>query len=126
MLHRAAALAWEAAFVGLARDTLSTMAESRGLSMSFSTERSVQDELERESYADASTVSSHTSPLPAFRQSISLTVKCKQGFKRILTLLCYRCAWPDCAHRQPYGHLVSFLLVLLQCFDYEPDLFSHC
>ena len=83
VLHRAAALAWETAFIGLARDTLSTMAEGGGLSMSFSTERSVQDELERESYADASTVSSHTPLLPAVRQSISLTVKCRKGFKRI-------------------------------------------
>lgn len=45
---RAAALAWEAAFLTLARGELSDVAAAGGLRLSFSTERSVQDELERE------------------------------------------------------------------------------
>ena len=53
---RAAAEAWEAAFVELARTQLSVMAASAGLRLSFSSERSVADELARESYADVSTV----------------------------------------------------------------------
>lgn len=61
---RAAAEAWEAAFVELARTQLSVMAASAGLRLSFSSERSVADELARESYADVSTVRmcSHPSP----------------------------------------------------------------
>lgn len=46
---RDAALAWEAAFVGLAAGRLTEMAEAAGLRLSFSAERSVQDELARES-----------------------------------------------------------------------------
>ncbi len=53
---RAAAEAWEAAFVQLARTQLSAMAANAGLRLSFSSERSVADELARESYADVSTV----------------------------------------------------------------------
>ena len=53
---RAAAEAWEAAFVELARTQLSAMAANAGLRLSFSSERSVADELARESYADVSTV----------------------------------------------------------------------
>ena len=44
-------MAWEAAFVGLATGRLSDMAAAVGLRLSFSTERSVQDELSRESTA---------------------------------------------------------------------------
>lgn len=47
--RREAALAWEAAFVRLASTQLTAMAEGAGLRLSFSTERSVQDELARES-----------------------------------------------------------------------------
>lgn len=47
--RREAALAWEAAFVRLASTRLAAMAEGAGLRLSFSTERSVQDELSRES-----------------------------------------------------------------------------
>lgn len=42
-------MAWEAAFVHLASTALTEMAEAAGLRLSFSTERSVQDELARES-----------------------------------------------------------------------------
>lgn len=41
----------------LARGQLSTLAAGAGLRLSFSAERSVADELARESYADVSTVS---------------------------------------------------------------------
>ncbi|PRW56197.1 Niemann-Pick C1 [Chlorella sorokiniana] len=54
--NREAALAWEAAFVQLASTQLTAMAEGAGLRLSFSTERSVQDELARESTSDAPTV----------------------------------------------------------------------
>ena len=40
----------------LARTQLSAMAANAGLRLSFSSERSVADELARESYADVSTV----------------------------------------------------------------------
>eukprot|EP00884_Botryococcus_braunii_P021147 jgi/Botrbrau1/7716/Bobra.0159s0148.1 len=53
---RAAALAWEAAFVELAKGKLSLMAEKAGLRLSFSSQRSVQDEVARESAADMPTV----------------------------------------------------------------------
>ncbi|KAK9823955.1 hypothetical protein WJX72_006638 [[Myrmecia] bisecta] len=53
---RAAALAWEAAFLRLAQDTLRPMAQAARLDLSFSTERSVEDELARETYTDAGTV----------------------------------------------------------------------
>ena len=53
---RDAALAWEAAFLKLAATEVRAMAEAAGLRLSFSAERSVQDELSRESSADAGTV----------------------------------------------------------------------
>ncbi|GIL49416.1 hypothetical protein Vafri_5759 [Volvox africanus] len=53
---RPAALAWERAFVHLAAARLRPLAEAANMSLSFSTERSVQDELSRESRADAGTV----------------------------------------------------------------------
>eukprot|EP00879_Flechtneria_rotunda_P012269 GHRR01012815.1.p1 GENE.GHRR01012815.1~~GHRR01012815.1.p1 ORF type:complete len:1130 (+),score=344.72 GHRR01012815.1:967-4356(+) len=54
--NRAAALAWEEAFVQLAKTELSSMAAAAKLSLAFQAERSVEDELKRESYADASVV----------------------------------------------------------------------
>ena len=48
--------AWEAEFIGLAEGKLTSMVESRNLRLSFSTERSVADELSRESTADVKTV----------------------------------------------------------------------
>lgn len=50
------ATAWEAALVRLAGGRLSQMAASAGLRLSYSTERSVADELARESAADAPAV----------------------------------------------------------------------
>lgn len=55
-LCRAAAEAWEAAFIELAKTNLTEMAREAGLMLSFSAERSVADELARESYADVGTV----------------------------------------------------------------------
>ena len=55
-MSRAAAEAWEDTFVELARTQLSAMAAAAGLRLSFSAERSVADELARESYADVGTV----------------------------------------------------------------------
>lgn len=55
-MRREAAEAWEAAFIELARTKLTQMADEAGLRLSFSAERSVTDELARESYADVSTV----------------------------------------------------------------------
>lgn len=52
----AAAEAWEAAFIELASGKLTEMAATAGLALSFSAQRSVEDELSRESYADAGTV----------------------------------------------------------------------
>ncbi|KAL4457923.1 hypothetical protein ABPG75_012788 [Micractinium tetrahymenae] len=54
--NREAALAWEAAFVRLAAGRLAELAQGAGLRLSFSTERSVQDELARESASDVPTV----------------------------------------------------------------------
>jgi hypothetical protein len=54
--RREAALAWEAAFLKLAADELAPAVQAAGLALSFSTERSVADELRRESGADAPTV----------------------------------------------------------------------
>ncbi|KAF6262418.1 multidrug efflux transporter AcrB transmembrane domain-containing protein [Scenedesmus sp. NREL 46B-D3] len=51
-----AALAWEAAFLELAQGELSAMAAAANLSLAFQAERSVEDELKRESYTDASVV----------------------------------------------------------------------
>ncbi|KAJ9512863.1 hypothetical protein QJQ45_029163, partial [Haematococcus lacustris] len=53
---RAAALAWEAAFLQLAQEVLRPMARAANITLSFSAERSVQDELQRESRSDAVTV----------------------------------------------------------------------
>ena len=52
---RAAAEAWEAAFLELAGGELARMAAAAGLALSYSAERSVQDELARESFADLGT-----------------------------------------------------------------------
>jgi Niemann-Pick C1 protein len=57
-VHREAALAWEAAFVQLAATKLTNMAEGAGLRLSLSTERSVEDELARESTSGKPTKSS--------------------------------------------------------------------
>jgi Niemann-Pick C1 protein len=51
-----AALAWERAFLELAQGKLSEIARERNLTLSFSAQRSVQDELRRESTADAGVV----------------------------------------------------------------------
>ena len=56
MLCREATLSWEAVFLQLAANELTAMAEDAGLRLSFSAERSVEDELSRESSADAGTV----------------------------------------------------------------------
>jgi hypothetical protein len=56
LLFRAAVEAWEAAFIELAKTNLTSMAREAGLRLSFSAERSVADELARESYADVGTV----------------------------------------------------------------------
>ncbi|KAL4535608.1 hypothetical protein Ndes2526A_g06428 [Nannochloris sp. 'desiccata'] len=48
--------AWEAAFLKLAQGKLTDLAKSKNLLLSFSAERSVEDELKRESNADAGTV----------------------------------------------------------------------
>ena len=53
---RPAALAWEAAFLELAHTQLTDMASAANLSLSFSAERSIQDEIDRETYTDMSTV----------------------------------------------------------------------
>jgi hypothetical protein len=62
---RAAALAWEAAFVQLAQGKLSHMAQQAGLRLSFSAQRSVQDEVARESAADLPTVRSRSRGPPS-------------------------------------------------------------
>eukprot|EP00878_Enallax_costatus_P015127 GHUV01015839.1.p1 GENE.GHUV01015839.1~~GHUV01015839.1.p1 ORF type:complete len:1041 (+),score=174.75 GHUV01015839.1:474-3596(+) len=51
-----AALAWETAFIQLANTELSSMATGAKLKLAFQAERSVEDELKRESYTDASVV----------------------------------------------------------------------
>ncbi len=53
---RPAALAWEAAFLELARTQLADMASAANLSLTFSAERSIRDEIDRETYTDMSTV----------------------------------------------------------------------
>ncbi|CAD7700022.1 unnamed protein product [Ostreobium quekettii] len=53
---RDAALAWEAEFISLAKSELEAMARGANVSLSFYSERSVQDELQRESGADVRTV----------------------------------------------------------------------
>jgi Niemann-Pick C1 protein len=54
--RRRAAEAWEAVFLDLAAGKLTQMAGDAGLRLSYSTERSVEDELKRESGTDAGTV----------------------------------------------------------------------
>ena len=49
-------MAWEAAFVRLAAGNVTAMCEAAGLKLSYSAERSVEDELSRESSTDAVTV----------------------------------------------------------------------
>ena len=49
-------MAWEAAFVRLASGHLTAMCQAAGLRLSYSAERSVEDELSRESSTDAGTV----------------------------------------------------------------------
>eukprot|EP00798_Chlamydomonas_sp_ICE-L_P025324 gene25325-10979_t len=53
---RSQATAWEKAFIQLAKGKLADLASAANLSISFVAERSVQDELTRESFTDASTV----------------------------------------------------------------------
>ncbi|PQQ11388.1 Niemann-Pick C1 protein-like [Prunus yedoensis var. nudiflora] len=50
------AVAWEKAFIKLAKDELLQMVQSRNLTLSFSSESSVEEELKRESSADAITI----------------------------------------------------------------------
>ncbi|CAN6463965.1 unnamed protein product [Victoria cruziana] len=50
------AVLWEKAFVNLVKEELLTMVSSHNLSLSFSSESSVQEELKRESAADAITI----------------------------------------------------------------------
>ncbi|GBG66859.1 hypothetical protein CBR_g70736 [Chara braunii] len=50
------ALAWEAAFVDLAKNELTAMVNKKGLTFAFSTESSVEAELKRESSADVLTI----------------------------------------------------------------------
>ncbi|KAJ8762195.1 hypothetical protein K2173_007350 [Erythroxylum novogranatense] len=52
----AIAAAWEEAFIQLAKDELLPMVLSKNLTLSFSSERSLEDELKRESFADVITV----------------------------------------------------------------------
>ena len=53
---RLAALAWEAGFLELARTRLTDMASAARLSLTFSAERSIRDEIDRETYTDMGTV----------------------------------------------------------------------
>ncbi|KAL7116492.1 hypothetical protein ACP275_03G008100 [Erythranthe tilingii] len=50
------AVAWEKAFIQLAKDELLPLVQSRNLTLSFSSESSVEEELKRESTADAITI----------------------------------------------------------------------
>ncbi|XP_034215216.1 NPC intracellular cholesterol transporter 1-like isoform X3 [Prunus dulcis] len=50
------AVTWEKAFIKLAKDELLQMVQSRNLTLSFSSESSVEEELKRESSADAITI----------------------------------------------------------------------
>ncbi|XP_047325787.1 NPC intracellular cholesterol transporter 1-like isoform X2 [Impatiens glandulifera] len=50
------AIAWERAFIQLAKDELLPMVQSRNLTLSFSSESSIEDELKRESTADVTTI----------------------------------------------------------------------
>ncbi|KMS99730.1 hypothetical protein BVRB_1g020980 [Beta vulgaris subsp. vulgaris] len=50
------ALAWERAFIQLAKDELMTMVQGKNLTLSFSSESSIEEELKRESTADVITI----------------------------------------------------------------------
>ncbi|KAH9693862.1 SSD domain-containing protein [Citrus sinensis] len=50
------AVAWEKAFVQLAKDELLPMVQSKNLTLAFSSESSIEEELKRESTADAITI----------------------------------------------------------------------
>ncbi|KAM5551825.1 hypothetical protein ABKV19_026603 [Rosa sericea] len=50
------AVAWEKAFIELAKDELLQMVQSKNLTLSFSSESSIEEELKRESTADAITI----------------------------------------------------------------------
>ncbi|KAB1203536.1 Niemann-Pick C1 protein [Morella rubra] len=50
------AVAWEKAFIQLVKDELLPMVESKNLTLSFSSESSIEEELKRESTADAITI----------------------------------------------------------------------
>ncbi|KAJ0024062.1 hypothetical protein Pint_09225 [Pistacia integerrima] len=50
------AVAWEKAFIQLVKDELLPMAQSKNLTLSFSSESSIEEELKRESTADAITI----------------------------------------------------------------------
>ncbi|CAM8915891.1 unnamed protein product [Rhodiola kirilowii] len=52
----AKAVAWEKAFIKLAKDELLPLVRSKNLKLSFSTESSIEEELKRESTADAMTI----------------------------------------------------------------------
>ena len=96
--RRAAAEVWEAAFVELARGELAGMAAPAGLGLSFSAERSVQDELARESYADLGTVRAQCSGFGPYSQGSRLH---KAGCKSIADLGTVRCLWGlDPTHRE--------------------------
>ncbi|KAF7141231.1 hypothetical protein RHSIM_Rhsim06G0006500 [Rhododendron simsii] len=51
------AVAWERAFIQLAKEELLPMVQSKNLTLAFSSESSIEDELKRESTADAITIS---------------------------------------------------------------------
>ncbi|GMH37538.1 hypothetical protein BSKO_05411 [Bryopsis sp. KO-2023] len=75
--NRAAALAWEKAFIDVTLNKLKPMAEAANLTLSFLSERSVQDELERESYTDATTVAlSYLAMLIYVAIALSWTKQC--------------------------------------------------
>lgn len=50
------AVAWERAFIQLAKDEIMTMVQGKNLTLSFSSESSIEDELKRESTADVITI----------------------------------------------------------------------
>ncbi|KAF8410301.1 hypothetical protein HHK36_002827 [Tetracentron sinense] len=54
--ENAKAVAWEKAFIQLVKDELLPMVQSKNLTLSFSSESSIEEELKRESTADAITI----------------------------------------------------------------------
>ncbi|MQK21972.1 hypothetical protein EI013_26760, partial [Escherichia coli] len=52
----AKAVAWEKTFIQLVKDELLPMVQSRNLTLAFSSESSIEEELKRESTADAITI----------------------------------------------------------------------